>query len=254
MTSGLKIALIAVFSIQLCVFGAGPHAGMTGEADMTAVSANEGMDCTEISVEFSDAPGMTPAERIAAMDAAFHASLSKFDYCSSVSSTAASSDSGGGAAADSGSGGGNGNRDGLNGELSGTEEGDDGLGDLAGSSSAASIDMSGTEPGEIEADAGGNGAVASVDPGEIGADAVGNGTQASGDPGEGDSSSPGIKPGDSALDNGTVPGDIPPAENDSVLEAQIRKAAMEEKDPALRERLWDEYRKYKGLPTKPSDS
>ena len=48
--------------------------------------------------------------------------------------------------------------------------------------------------------------------------------------------------------NGKVPEDIPPADNDSALEAQIRQAAIEETDPALKKRLWDEYRRYKGLP------
>jgi hypothetical protein len=49
------------------------------------------------------------------------------------------------------------------------------------------------------------------------------------------------------IDNGKVPEDIPAAENDSVLGAQIRKAAMMEQDPIIREKLWDEYRKYKGI-------
>jgi hypothetical protein len=48
--------------------------------------------------------------------------------------------------------------------------------------------------------------------------------------------------------NGKVPEDIPPADNDSALEAQIRQAAIEETDPELKKRLWDEYRRYKGLP------
>lgn len=48
--------------------------------------------------------------------------------------------------------------------------------------------------------------------------------------------------------NGKVPDDIPPADNDGVLEAQIRKAAMAETDPKIKKQLWDEYRKYKGLP------
>ena len=52
--------------------------------------------------------------------------------------------------------------------------------------------------------------------------------------------------------NGTkAPDDIPPADNDSVFEKQIRQAAENETDPELRERLWNEYRKYKGLPVKP---
>ena len=53
-----------------------------------------------------------------------------------------------------------------------------------------------------------------------------------------------------ALDNGKVPEDIPAADNDSVLEAQIRKAAVMEKDATIREKLWDEYRKYKGIKVK----
>ena len=52
------------------------------------------------------------------------------------------------------------------------------------------------------------------------------------------------------IDNGKVPDDIPPADNDSVLEAQIRQAAINETDPEIKAKLWDEYRRYKGLPTK----
>jgi hypothetical protein len=44
---------------------------------------------------------------------------------------------------------------------------------------------------------------------------------------------------------GSVPKDIPPADNDSVLEAQIRAAAMSEKDPKKQKKLWDQLRKYK---------
>jgi len=52
------------------------------------------------------------------------------------------------------------------------------------------------------------------------------------------------------LTNGKVPDDIPAADNDSVLEAQIRNAAMNESDESIREKLWDEYRKYKGVGSK----
>jgi len=53
--------------------------------------------------------------------------------------------------------------------------------------------------------------------------------------------------------SGKIPDNIPPADNDSVLEEQIRQAAMNETDPVIKEKLWNEYRKYKGLPavTKP---
>ena len=43
------------------------------------------------------------------------------------------------------------------------------------------------------------------------------------------------------------PADIPNGNNDDVVARQLREAAMRESDPAVRERLWDEYRKYTGL-------
>ncbi len=48
--------------------------------------------------------------------------------------------------------------------------------------------------------------------------------------------------------NGGTPKDIPPVDNDSVLEEQIRQAAIHETDPTIKQKLWNEYRKYKGLP------
>lgn len=52
-----------------------------------------------------------------------------------------------------------------------------------------------------------------------------------------------------ALDEGEME-DIPAADNDSVLAAQIRAAAEREQDPQKRACLWREYRRYKGLPEK----
>ncbi len=52
------------------------------------------------------------------------------------------------------------------------------------------------------------------------------------------------------LPNGKIPEDIPPADNDGALLAQIRLAAENEQDPALRAKLWNQYRQYKGLPLK----
>ena len=42
----------------------------------------------------------------------------------------------------------------------------------------------------------------------------------------------------------TPPPDIPDGSDDDVVARQIREAAMKEKDPELRDKLWDEYRKY----------
>ncbi|MDT8311891.1 MAG: hypothetical protein RQ732_10630 [Methylophaga sp.] len=47
--------------------------------------------------------------------------------------------------------------------------------------------------------------------------------------------------------NGAIPQDIPAANNDDAIAAQIRLAAESETDPEIREKLWNEYRKYKGL-------
>ena len=42
-----------------------------------------------------------------------------------------------------------------------------------------------------------------------------------------------------------IPPDIPSAEGDDIIARQLREAAIKEKDPDLRAKLWDEYRKYK---------
>lgn len=46
-------------------------------------------------------------------------------------------------------------------------------------------------------------------------------------------------------DNGRVPSDVGDGGDDDIVARQLREAAMQEEDPALRERLWDEYRTYK---------
>jgi hypothetical protein len=53
-----------------------------------------------------------------------------------------------------------------------------------------------------------------------------------------------------ASGSGKLPEDIPSADNDSALAAQIRHAAENEADPVKKARLWNEYRKYRGLPQK----
>ncbi len=50
---------------------------------------------------------------------------------------------------------------------------------------------------------------------------------------------------DLVANNGAVPEDLRNADNDSVLEAQIRRAASSETDPVAREKLWNQLRKYK---------
>jgi len=50
-----------------------------------------------------------------------------------------------------------------------------------------------------------------------------------------------------ASGSGAIPDDIPPANNDDAIAAQIRLAAEREPDPEIQKKLWNEYRKYKGL-------
>jgi hypothetical protein len=42
-----------------------------------------------------------------------------------------------------------------------------------------------------------------------------------------------------------LPEDVADAKDDDVVARQLREAAMAEPDPVLREKLWDEYRRYK---------
>lgn len=44
-----------------------------------------------------------------------------------------------------------------------------------------------------------------------------------------------------------APADIPSGDDDDVVARQLREAALHEPDPELREKLWNEYRKYTGL-------
>ena len=44
-----------------------------------------------------------------------------------------------------------------------------------------------------------------------------------------------------------TPDDIPVTVDDDIISRQLREAALAEEDPELRERLWVEYRKYRGL-------
>jgi hypothetical protein len=44
-----------------------------------------------------------------------------------------------------------------------------------------------------------------------------------------------------------TPDDVAAMVDDDIIARQLREAALAEEDPALRERLWEEYRKYKGL-------
>ena len=43
----------------------------------------------------------------------------------------------------------------------------------------------------------------------------------------------------------SIPDDIPDARDDDIIARQLREAAMQEEDPVLKEKLWEEYKRYK---------
>lgn len=57
--------------------------------------------------------------------------------------------------------------------------------------------------------------------------------------------SSGSNPFPSETTQADIPPDLVSTKGDDVIARQLREAALKEKDPELREKLWDEYRKYK---------
>lgn len=182
-------------------------------------SLGESIDCTDVSVNYSDDGTLTREERLRLMDKAFFESLNKFERCLAARKMAVAGGAAGGGG--DGAGGGSGDTGG------GTGTGESG-------ESVASSSMSGTDaPKEISS-------VENMEAGDSGAVETNQGMDATGK-----------RTGNNKTSlNGKPPEDIPPADNDDALAAQIRYAAENETDPVKKEQLWNEYRKYKGLPLK----
>lgn len=179
-------------------------------------SLSSGIDCSEISINYADNPDLTRAERIAAMEAAFYESVNRFETCNLSSSNQTSSQSVS-QSANSGSGESGDSESSENNNAEGTVE------------SVASPILSGTE--------------IDVEPPEL--DSFGLESELDTEISDTD-----ITVLSSAGANGAKPEDIPDANNDDAVAAQIRLAAELEKDPEKKEKLWDEYRKYKGITKK----
>lgn len=77
-----------------------------------------------------------------------------------------------------------------------------------------------------------------------------SGSQSSSGSGGGGETAPGGSSrsgGNPGQDNtNSIPDDIPDGDDDDLVARQLREAAEREQDPELRDKLWDEYRKYKG--------
>jgi hypothetical protein len=100
------------------------------------------------------------------------------------------------------------------------------------------------------------GAAGAGDWGMAGAGASGAGTtgatrtgSAGGDTGTGEPPAGGELEAEGGGGTGTsgapVPPDVGDGADDDIIARQLREAAMAETDPELREKLWDEYRRYK---------
>ena len=79
-------------------------------------------------------------------------------------------------------------------------------------------------------------------------DGSGADSTASADASDSDSAEEGSATSPSGLETtrrGGIPEDIDSGSDDDIVARQIREAALKEKDPVLREKLWNEYRKYK---------
>ena len=200
-------------------------------------------DCApgEVHADVDGRP-LTPEEKIARMDEALRESLARFDECQAAASVSADGGDGvEGAQGNAAGGGGSGRSvagDGGTAQADGTVE------------SVAADGVQGTEAPEEGGDDGtaqADGAVESV-----AAEGV-QGTEAPEKAGAtvAGSEQPTRSGGVRSDTSDDIPDDIPEPDNDSVLEAQIRRAAMEETDPRIRAELWNEYRKYKGLPERP---
>ena len=174
-----------------------------------AESLGSTIDCSDVTINYVDNPEWTHSERLKAMDRAFFESVDRFELCNLSNQSGTSSGSASG-----------------NGQASGTSTGTS-SGSESGLDSVASQEMTGTETESTLSQV--------------------NSSESSNVPENANNESVKVNGGGSSK-NGVKPKDIPSADNDDAIAAQIRLAAEIEKDPVKKEKLWNEYRKYKGLP------
>jgi hypothetical protein len=170
---------------------------------------------------------MTQNERTAQIDRQFDISFGVFDGAiRDEQATIAGQRGGRGSGAGGREGAGS---EGANGGAGGDSQG----GGAEGSGNGSGRDGSGNGEGNREGNGqNGNGS------GQSGQGQQGQGNGQGGGGGYGGGAGGGSGPN-------TVPADIPDGSDDDVVARQLREAAMNETDPELRERLWQEYRNYK---------
>lgn len=207
-----------------------------------------GVDCPEGNgqgggvVFVAPTSATTRGEGREALDAELGASLGQFDELllreqdrvrsARPLSEAAGGDTGGGGSS-SASSGSEGQGEGASASASGTDGSSDGQGqgrEAAESSTASASGQGGT-----------GGLPGSMNDGRGEDDVQSDGGSRQGDPGQG-----GLGPPSSQTARSTRPADLPDASGDDVVARQLREAAELERDPELKARLWEEYRRYRG--------
>ncbi|TNE36451.1 MAG: hypothetical protein EP348_07035 [Alphaproteobacteria bacterium] len=187
---------------------------VSGPAMPAAAAGAGGGDCRDYGVDYKKSEGLTKEEITERMDKALFNSLNKYDDClqqpQSRSKGAEGGSSGGGEGGGSGNGSGSAN-------------------------STAASGIQGTDAAKKSAGDRPDAAAAGVNSGNAAGD---------------NQASAGKLPENSAMANGKLPEDIPSADNDTILQQKVREAAMNEPDPEKKAKLWNEYRKLKGIPLK----
>ena len=202
-------------------FAAGALAGANAKAQSATPGIETAQDCLDIHLQASDDPSLTRAERIAKLDAALLQALNNSDLCQSIGAAVGDGDGGGdGGGGVSGDGEGGGAQANAGSGSAGADAGD----------SAPASDIQGDAPDSVDE---------SIPDGVASAPA-----DAKPQVGGNETSPP------SSNDNGKLPDDIPSAENDDIIAKQFRQAALDETDPQAKAKLWNEYRRYKGLPVR----
>ena len=173
--------------------------------------AQEGLelsvDCANVQVDYSDDPTLTKGERIHKMDKSLSRSLNKYKLCRQKTKKEETNDA-------------NENPGAASEEVGSLE--DENMGEAIASSAISGTELPASED-STQGESENNLALQTTN-----------------------IKNENYQGGISAA-NGKLPDDIPSADNDSALAAQIRRAAENETDPNKRKLLWDEYRKYKGL-------
>lgn len=165
---------------------------------------------------------MTPGERRAQIDRRFESTLSVFDERIAQEQGAIAGQRRGGRTGSGGAAG----------------MGDDLGGDGASGDGSDGSDAGGEGNGQSGQGQGDQGGWSGGSPGGGDVRTAGTGGARGGGGGVGGGAGGGSGPN-------TVPADIPDGRDDDIVARQLREAAMQEKDPELREKLWEEYRNYK---------